>query len=40
MEEEIEEVVEESFATQENPDVALPSPEEERKIIQDIVDCA
>lgn len=39
MEEEIEEVVEESFATQENPDIALPSPEEERKIIQDIVDC-
>ena len=32
MDEEIEEVVEESFATQQNPDTVLPSPEEEREM--------
>lgn len=40
MEEEIEEVVEESFATQQNTDTVLPSPEEEREIVKEIVDSA
>jgi hypothetical protein len=39
MEEEIEEVVE-SFATQQNPDTVLPSPEEEKEIVKEIVESA
>ena len=40
MDEEIEEEVVESFATQQNPDTVLPSPEEEKEIVKEIVDSA